>query len=61
MPESTPSYARKLLSNLAGVGEVGLMMGTGAVTEAAGGIAGLASLPFGGAQGAGNVIGAMKQ
>ena len=56
MPESTPSYARKLLSNLAGVGEVGLMMGTGLGTEVAGGIAGLASLPFGGAQGAGNVI-----
>ena len=56
MPESTSSYARKLLSNLAGVGEVGLMMGTGLGTEVAGGIAGLASLPFGGAQGAGNVI-----
>ena len=56
MPESTPSYARKLLSNLAGVGEVGLMMGTGAITEAAGGIAGLASLPFGGADTATNVI-----
>ena len=56
MPESSTSYARKLLSNLAGVGEVGLMMGTGAITEAAGGIAGLASLPFGGADTATNVI-----
>lgn len=56
MPESTPSYARKFLSNLAGVGEVGLMVGTGAITEVAGGLAGLASLPFGGTEGAGNVI-----
>ena len=56
MPESTPSYARKFLSNLGGIGEVGLMMGTGFGTEVAGGLAGLASLPFVGAQGAGNVI-----
>ena len=56
MPESTPSYARKFLSNLGGIGEVGLMMGTGFGTEVAGGLTGLASLPFVGAEGAGNVI-----